>query len=122
MKRSDSNFGYKKLIAWQKADKLAHEVYDLTLYFPKVEQFGLTSQLQRAILSVPVNIVEGYSRSSKNEFHRFLSISLGSLAEADYLLEFAYKRGLISEENFQKTSLLKEEVGRIIWRLYTSQK
>lgn len=92
------DFGYKKLIAWQKADELAHGVYDLTLSFPKTEQFGLTSQLQRAILSVPTNIVEGY------------------------LLEFAHKRRFISEANFQKISLLKEEVGRIIWKLFVSQK
>lgn len=118
----DHAFGYKKLIAWQKADGLAHKVYDLTLSFPKVEQFGLTSQLQRAILSVPTNIVEGYSRNSKNEFHRFLSISLGSLAEAGYLLEFAYARKLIKESDFQEVNLLKEEAGRIIWKLFTSQR
>lgn len=53
---------------------------------------------------------------------RFLSISLGSLAEEGYLLEFAHKRHLISDANFQEISLLKEEVGRIIWKLFVSQK
>lgn len=116
------DFGYKKLIAWQRADELTHRVYDVTISFPKTEQFGLTSQLQRAILSVPTNIVEGYSRNSRNEFHRFLSISLGSLAEAGYLLEFAYKRKLITEEDFMEINLLREEVGRIIWKLFVSQR
>lgn len=66
-------------------------------------------------------MVEGYSRGGKNEFRRFLSISLGSLAESGYFLEFAYKRKLIPEHNFQEITLLKEEVGRIIWKLYKSQ-
>ncbi|MBI2600392.1 four helix bundle protein [Candidatus Daviesbacteria bacterium] len=115
-------FGYKKLIAWQKADELVHKVYDLTLTFPKNEIFGLVSQLQRACLSVPTNIVEGHARNSKKEFHRFLSIALGSLAETEYLLDFAYKRKLVADRDFQEISLLRAETGHIIWKLYISQK
>lgn len=118
----NSLFGYKKLIAWQRANELAHKVYDLTLTFPKSELFGITSQLQRAALSVPTNIVEGHARNNKKEFHRFLAISLGSLAETEYLLEFAYGRRLIREEDFKEVSLLRSETGHIIWRLYISQK
>lgn len=119
---NSSIFGYKKLIAWQKANELAHKVYDLALTFPKTELFGLTSQLQRASLSVPTNIVEGHARNSKKEFHRFLSIALGSLAETEYLLEFAYQRELIKEADFQDVCLLRAETGHIIWKLYLSQK
>lgn len=119
---NNSLFGYKKLIAWQKANELAHKVYDLTLTFPKTELFGLTSQLQRACLSVPTNIVEGHARNSKKEFHRFLSIALGSLAETEYLLEFAYQRKLIKETDFQDICLLRAEAGHIIWKLYISQR
>ncbi len=117
-----SLFGYKKLIAWQKANELAHKVYDLALTFPKVELFGITSQLQRAALSVPTNMVEGHARNNRNEFRRFLSIALGSLAETEYLLEFAYERGLIKDDKFNEISLLREETGHIIWKLYISQK
>ncbi|MDP3973982.1 MAG: four helix bundle protein [Candidatus Daviesbacteria bacterium] len=119
---NNSLFGYKKLIAWQKANELAHKVYDLTLAFPRSELFGITSQLQRAVLSVPLNIVEGHARNNKKEFHRFLAISLGSLAETEYLLEFAYERKYIKEETFKEICLLRSEVGHIIWRLYISQK
>lgn len=119
---NNSLFGYKKLIAWQKANELAHKVYDLALTFPRAELFGLTSQLQRAALSVPTNIVEGHARNSKKEFHRFLSIALGSLAETEYLIEFAYERKLIKEKDFQDICLLRSETGHIIWRLYISQK
>ncbi len=84
--------------------------------------FGITSQLRRSILSVPLNIVEGYSRNSKKEFHRFLAISLGSLAEAEYLINFSLKQLYMTKEQYNEIILLKEEVGRIIWKLYQSQK
>jgi four helix bundle protein len=114
--------GYKSLIAWQKADKLAHEVYSATSNFPKAEIFGLTSQIRRAVLSVPANITEGYARNSKNEFRRFLSISLGSLAELEYFLDFAFKENFLQQKNFESLMILKDECGRIIWSLYRSQK
>jgi four helix bundle protein len=84
---------YKTLIVWQKADELALKVYKLTETFPKKETFGITSQIRRAVLSVPTNIVEGYSRRTKNEFSRFIDIARGSLAETEYLLEFSNALG-----------------------------
>jgi len=111
MVNNTSYLGYKKLIAWQKADILAHEVYSLTQRFPKSEMFGLTSQLRRAALSVPANIVEGHSRLSKNEFHHFLSIALGSLSEVDYFLEFSFKQKLIEQEKYNSVLALREECG-----------
>lgn len=122
MEDNSSLFGYRKLIAWQRADELAQLVYRLTFSFPKEEIYGITSQLRRAILSVPLNIVEGHARNNKNEFRRFLSIALGSLAEAEYTLMFARKQNYISENNYEKVSLLRQETGHIIWKLYMSQK
>lgn len=117
-----STNGYRKLIAWQKADLLAHKIYQITEVFPKSELWGLTSQLRRAALSVSANIIEGYARNSKNEFHRFLSISLGSLAEVEYFLDFAFKEKFIKKPEFDNVMDLKEECGRLIWGLYQSQK
>lgn len=114
--------GYKKLIAWQKADLLAEKVYETTNSFPKSELFGLTSQLRRAALSVPANIIEGYARNSKKEFHRFLSIALGSLSEVEYFLQFSFKQKFIKQATFTGLMNLKEECGRIIWKLYQSQR
>lgn len=114
--------GYRKLIAWQKANLLAEKVYEVTNDFPKSEIFGLTSQLRRAALSVPANIIEGYARNSKKEFHRFLSIALGSLSEVEYFLQFSFKQKLIRQPAFAELMNLKEECGRIIWSLYRSQK
>jgi four helix bundle protein len=115
-------FGYKKLIAWQRADELAHSVYDLTFSFPKDEMFGLISQLKRAVLSIVLNIVEGHARSSKKEFHHFLSISLGSLAETEYLLEFSRKRKYVTAEKYEEVSVLRNSAGQLVWKLFISQK
>ncbi len=114
--------GYKKLIAWQKSDQLASAIYVATLLFPQEELYGITSQLKRAALSVPLNIIEGYARINKNEFRHFLSIALGSLAEVEYLLYFSKQHGLIKQPDYDKLLQMKEECGRIIWRLHQSQK
>lgn len=72
---------WKKLEVWQLADEFARGVYRVTAGFPREELYGITSQLRRAALSVPTNIVEGYSRRGDRELVRFLDIALGSLAE-----------------------------------------
>jgi four helix bundle protein len=114
-------YGYKRLIAWQKADEFAHIVYKTTLNFPNYELFGLTSQLRRAVLSIVLNIVEGHARNNKKEFHRFLSISLGSLAEVEYLLEFAYECNYYSEAEYRIIIQKRKELGTILWKLWQSQ-
>lgn len=96
-------------------------MYKLTASFPKDELFALTSQLRRAALSVPTNIVEGHARNSKKEFHRFLSIALGSLAETEYLLEFAFREKYIEENLYREISMLRTGVGQILWKLFISQ-
>ena len=79
---------YKKLMVWEKADELAYQVYVISKNFPREEQFGLTSQIRRAAISIPTNIAEGVGRQGKNETRQFANIALGSLAETEYLLSF----------------------------------
>jgi four helix bundle protein len=81
--------GHKELRAWQFAMQLVEDIYLLTSAFPKEEQFGLSSQMRRAAVSVPSNIAEGSARSSTKELLHFLSIATGSLAELDTQLELA---------------------------------
>jgi four helix bundle protein len=107
------------LVVFQKADELAFKIYKLTEEFPKAEIFGLTSQLRRAALSIPTNIVEGYARKSKRELHQFLNISLGSLAETEYLLAFSKKLEYIKTAT-DEIDLLLEEVGKLLWGFYRS--
>lgn len=113
--------GYKKLLVWEKADQLVHKIYDLTVKFPKEEIFSLTSQLRRAALSVPANIIEGHARNNKNEFRHFLSIALGSLAEVEYYLEFSLKRNFITSSEYQEVRTIREDCGKLLWGLYKSQ-
>jgi four helix bundle protein len=112
--------GYEKLLVWQKADELAYETYLATRTFPKEEMYAMTSQVRRAALSVPTNLVEGYGRQGKNEFRQFVNIALGSLAEARYLLGFCLKLKYLKPPEHGRLEALAEEVGRLLWRFYES--
>ena len=112
--------GYKKLLVWQKADELAHQVYLETKKFPKDELYGIVSQLRRAAISVPTNIVEGSGRQNRNEFKQFTNIALGSLAETEYLLEFGHRLDYLNAESFKRLESLRKEVGALLWNFYKS--
>jgi four helix bundle protein len=85
---------FTKLLVWQRSHKLVLAIYGASVGFPRSEQFGLTSQLRRAALSVPTNIAEGSKRQSQSDFARFLNIE-GSLAETEYLLMVSRDLGYI---------------------------
>ena len=113
-------YGYRKLRVWRVADKLAHEVYRVTKEFPKSEQFGLVSQLRRAVVSIPTNLAEGQARKGRREFKQFVAMALGSLAEVEYLLEFSCAEAHLSGEQYQAIEVSRKEVGRLLWGLYES--
>ncbi len=75
--------GYRDLKVWQLGVALAKEVYLLTRGFPKHEVYGLSSQAQRAAVSIPANIAEGHARDSTREYLQHVSIAQGSLAELE---------------------------------------
>ncbi len=100
------------------ADDLAFEVYAVTREFPREEMYGLTAQLRRAALSVPTNIVEGYSRKGKKELIHFLNVSLGSLAETKYLLHFAKRLGCADPEKIRQVEAGYDRLGQRLWRFY----
>jgi four helix bundle protein len=88
---------HKDLIVWQQGIRIVKEVYSLTKLFPKSEMFGLSSQLQRAAVSVPANIAEGYGRFYRGEYIRFLTIANGSVQELETLLEIAFHLGYFGQ-------------------------
>jgi len=112
--------GYKKLIVWQKADDLAYQIYLESKTFPKDEIYGITSQLRRAAISIPTNIVEGTGRQGKNELRHFSAIALGSLAETEYLLEFCFRLKYLSATSYNNLESLRKEVGALLWNFYKS--
>lgn len=112
---------YKNLLAWQKSHDLVLTVYKLTEKFPRHEQFALTSQIRKAALSIPTNIVEGYNRKSKKEFVHFIDIALGSLAETEYLAEFSVEINYLKKEDGENLKNLIAEVGKLLWGLQRSK-
>jgi four helix bundle protein len=110
---------YKNLIVFQKADELAFRIYKATESFPKSEVFGLTSQLRRAALSIPTNIVEGYARKSKKELLQFINISMGSHAETEYLFGFSKRLGYVKSGSEEIEELISS-VGRLLWKFRES--
>jgi four helix bundle protein len=90
---------HKDLDVWKMGLDLVEKVYRITEKYPKDEQFGLTSQLRRAAVSVPSNIAEGAARSSKREYLQYLYISLGSLAEAETPLIIAHRLKYLNDED-----------------------
>lgn len=96
---------YNKIKAWQLADELAIKIYKLTQKFPRDEIFGLTSQMRRAAVSVPANIVEGSARQYQKEYLPFLYISMGSLAELGYYIRFSYEIGYLNKEDYDVMDL-----------------
>ncbi|HEY6978817.1 MAG TPA: four helix bundle protein [Chitinophagaceae bacterium] len=102
---------YKKLDVWKKA----HEMYmyvklHVAAKLSKEERYELTSQLLRASLSVPLNIVEGCGRYTDKDFAHFLDNSLGSINEADYCCFVTAQLNYISNEEYEIVNRLVNEV------------
>ncbi len=98
---------FKKLKIWQKGFQIAKDTYKLTKEFPAEEKYGLTSQVNRASISITSNIAEGSSRRSEKDYFRFIEIALGSCFELESQLL------IISELDFgdnEKVNLLLQEI------------
>ena len=99
---------FRELKVWQKAMNLVTNIYTNTSKFPQNEQFGLTSQIRRSSVSIASNIAEGFGRNTKNEFARFLRISIGSLFELQTQLEISKNLKFITSEKFD--NILSESI------------
>ena len=105
---------FEDLIAWQKARHLTRKVYEFTRRDGWKMDFGLSSQIQRASVSIMSNIAEGFERKRHAEFHQFLSVAKASCAELRSQLYVALDVGYISLPEFEGLLAQAEEVGRII--------
>lgn len=106
---------YKELIVWKKAMELVKEVYWLTEVFPKDELYGLKSQMERAAVSIPSQIAEGYLRQHRKEYLHFLSISLGSAAELETQILVCKSISKFKHIDFKKAEKLIEEVMKMLY-------
>jgi four helix bundle protein len=105
---------YKDLDVWQEAIKLVVECYKHTMNFPKAEIYGLTSQLQRAAVSVPANIAEGCGRQHTREFIYHVSIAYGSLAELETHIQIAMQLDYLNSNQSLHLLNLSGRVGRML--------
>jgi four helix bundle protein len=113
---------YRELVAWRKAMKFVVAIYEATQTFPSEERYGLTNQLRRAAVSVPSNIAEGQARFSQKEFHHFLSIARGSMAEIETQLFLAKDLQYLSASKSAMLLATADELGRILNGLIASIK
>jgi len=113
---------YKELDAWKLSIELARRIYEITTTFPARETYGLSSQMQRAAVSVPSNIAEGSGRNSRKEFVQFIYLSRGSLLELETQLELSKMLGYIQEDKYSETAKLIARVHKIINGLIFSLK
>ncbi len=111
---------YKDLIVWQKSIVLVTKIYSVTQAFPASEKFGIVSQLNRACISIPTNIAEGWGRESTKNYLQFLRISRGSLMETETLLLISKNLNFIQEKEYQELLSDVEEVGKILQGLIKS--
>jgi four helix bundle protein len=115
-----SSSNYQRLRVWQNGMELVRSVYRLTRGFPRHEVFGLSSQLQRAAVSVPANIAEGHTRGTTKEFLRYVTMSHGSLAELETMLIVARDLQYIDAKNFDQLGALCDSTGKMLGALRRS--
>lgn len=111
---------HKKLRAFVLADEIAFLTYKITKDFPKEEVYGLSSQMRRAAVSIPSNIVEGCARESQLEYLRFLEIAFGSLRELQYQFGLSSRLGYLNDSNISECNSKLSETGKVLAALLRS--
>ena len=105
---------FKDMIVWQRAKELTMLVYEGTRQYPKAEQFGLTSQVRRAAVSIVSNIAEGYARQHTREYIQSLYTSLGSAAELETQMIVSFGLGYLKGETFTNIMDKVKEVQKML--------
>ena len=115
-------FGYRKLIAYQKAKEVVKRTYKLLKRFPAEERYAMCDQLRRASVSITSNIAEGINRYSVKEKAHFIEMAYGSLMEVSSQLEIAEDLGYITTDDRMSMDELIKEVARLLSGLQNSYK
>ena len=115
-------FGYRRLIAYQKAKEVVKKSYKLLKRFPAEERYALSDQLRRSSVSITSNIAEGINRYSVKDKSHFIEIAYGSLMEVSSQFEIAENLGYITSEDRLSIDQQIEEVARLLSGLQNSYK
>lgn len=105
---------YRELQVWQKAHELVLMVFNITEKFPKVDQYGIVSQVRRSSSSVAASIAEGFGRETTKELLRSLQIARGELEETRYFMLLSCDLGRISKEENARIDAACDSTGRLI--------
>ena len=113
-------FGYRRLIAYQKAKEIVKRTYKLLKKFPVEERYALCDQLRRASVSITSNIAEGVNRFSVKDKAHFVEIAFGSMMEVSSQIEIAEELGYITTDDRLSMDTLIEEEARLLSGLINS--
>ena len=120
MEESTKIASYKNLIVWQKAIEFVTVIYKTTKLFPSDEKFNLITQINRAVVSISVNIAEGYGRESSKNYLQFLRISRGSILELETLLLISKNLNYLPIEDYEKLMENLNEISKLLQGLIKS--
>lgn len=105
---------YRDLIVWQKAMDLVIEAYKICSKFPKEEQYALSQQIKRAVVSIPSNIAEGKAKGTKKDYRHYLQVAYGSGAELETQLEIASRLHYVPDKEYKNILELLSEIMKML--------
>lgn len=105
---------FRELKVWQKAISFVTEIYKTTSNFPKFEIYGISSQIQRAAVSITCNISEGCGKTSKKDYARFLEMAFSSAFEVENLLLICFNLKYISQEENEQLIIKIHELQKML--------
>ena len=110
---------FQDLDVFRRAYRLSLEVHRASLEFPRIEQFALADQIRRASKSICANIAEGFGkqRQSRTEFHRFVTMAIGSADEMQVWTMYCRDLGYIGPEMAERWQGEYREIARMLWGL-----
>jgi four helix bundle protein len=108
---------HKDLVVWQKSIDFVEAVYKLSKCFPSSELYALTSQLNKAAISVPANIAEGNGRGAIKDYARFVAIAKGSLLEAETYILLSIRLGYVDKEKAEPVLNMASEISKMLTAL-----
>ncbi|MCB0013174.1 MAG: four helix bundle protein [Anaerolineales bacterium] len=108
---------FRTLIVWQMAHQMVLAVYEVIKGLPREERFAIADQLRRAAVSVPTNIAEGCGQLSRNQFARFLQISIASASETEYLLLLCRDLNYLPDDQYAKLHQQLTQIRKMLTKL-----